>query len=79
MSVCLKKACTIVCLETPFSKNSYHMGTNKLIDLQINWSISIWYDFLLRCFQTLIAANVIVIICRIILVLYDLNSTNQVY
>ena len=32
-----------------------------------------------RCFQTLIAATVIVINCRIILVLYDLTSINQGY
>ena len=32
-----------------------------------------------RCFQTLIAATTIVINCRIILVLYDLTSTNQGY
>ena len=32
-----------------------------------------------RYFQTLIAATVIVINCRIILVLYDLTSTNQGY
>ena len=30
-----------------------------------------------RCFQTLIVATVIVINCRIILVLFDLTSTNQ--
>ena len=30
-----------------------------------------------RCFQTLIAATIIVINCRIILVLYDQTSTNH--
>ena len=30
-----------------------------------------------RCFQTFIAATVIVINCRITLVLYDLTSTNH--
>ena len=30
------KMCTIVCSEIAFSKNSYHIGTSKLIALQIN-------------------------------------------
>ena len=44
----LKETCSIVCLETPFSKSSYHIETSQLIALQINWPFSIYYDFLLK-------------------------------
>ena len=42
ITLCLKntthilKMCTTVCSEIPFSKNSYHIETSKLIALQIN-------------------------------------------
>ena len=70
-----KKTCTIVCSEILFSENSYHVKTNKLIAFLINWPISIWYEFLLKAVskQTLIIATVIN--WKVILVLYNLNST----
>ena len=41
----LKKTCTIVPSEIPFSKNSYYTETSRLITLQISWPVSIWYNF----------------------------------
>ena len=35
----LKETCTMVCLEIPFSKNSYHIETSQLIALKINWPV----------------------------------------
>ena len=75
----LKKTCTIVCSEIPFTKNLYHVIASQLISLQINRAVSMRYHFLLKSFskQILIAATVIN--CRIMLDLYDLNSNNQGY
>ena len=76
-SISLNSTCTIVCSETPFSENSYHVKNNISIALQINWPIVIWYDLLLKGVseQTLITATVIN--CKIMLFLCKLNSTNQ--
>ena len=74
-----EKSCTIACSEITFSTNSFYIETSKLIALQINWLISIRYDFLLKGVpeQNLITA--IVTDFRIIIVLHDLNSRNQGY
>ena len=57
----LKKTCMIVCSEISYCENSYHVKTSQLITLQINWPISISYNFLLNGVsrQTLIIATLI--------------------
>ena len=79
ISTSLKKTCAIVCSEISFSRNSYHVKASKVITLQINWPISIWYDFLLKGVSEQTLSTATVINCKIILLLHDLNSTNQEY
>ena len=57
----LKKTCMIVSSEISYYESSYHIKTSKLIALQINWPISISYNFLLKAVsrQTLIIATLI--------------------
>ena len=62
-----------------FSENTYHVKTSNLIAFQINWLISIWYNFLLKGVSEQTLITVTLINCKIILVLYNLNSTNQGY
>ena len=73
----MKETSTTVFSKISFSANSYHVKTSKLMAWQINWPISIWYEFLLKGVsrQTLITATLINF--KTILVLYNLNSTNQ--
>ena len=62
-----------------FSKNTYHVKASNWIAFQINWLISIWYNFLLKGVSEQTLITVTLINCKIILVLYNLNSTNQGY
>ena len=41
----------IACSETPFSKKLYRLETSQLICAQINWLVSIWYEFLRKVFS----------------------------
>ena len=79
ISMSLKKTFTTTCLEILFSKDSHHIETSWLIALQINWHVSLWYNFSLKSVSEQVLIITIVINCRIILDLYDINSTNQGY
>ena len=60
-----------------FQWNSYHVKTSKMIALQTNLPISIWYDYLLKGASEKALITATVISCKIILVQCNLNSTNQ--